>query len=123
MCENKDIIEEGANSDSIEYKMSKFSLSNETKIEYLNTLIGKMYKILHLIEEEKDTGFSPKDFIAGQLFEINAANALFDNKLATIIIKLKGIYDGYSTMPFDQCKKQIFEIKRIINYLLKNIEN
>lgn len=106
-----------------QYSMSEFSLSNKTKVEYLNSLIGKMYKVLHLIEEEDKTGYSPKDFIAGQLFEINAANALFDNKLATVIVKLKGVYDGYKTMPFDQCKKQIFEIKRIINYLLKSLED
>lgn len=121
MDENMNAVEE-VNTESTDDKMSKFSLSNETKTEYLNSLIGKMYKILHLIEEEKETGFSPKDFIAGQLFEINAANVLFDNKLATVIIKLKGIYDNCETMPFDQCKKQIFEIKRIINYILKNLE-
>ncbi len=42
-----------------------FSLSNDAKKEYLDSLIGKMYKILHLIEEEGTTGYSPRPFIAG----------------------------------------------------------
>lgn len=101
---------------------NNFQISNAAKKEYLNALIGKVYKILHLVEEENQTGFSPKPFIAGQLFELNAANALFDGKLVNIIVKIKGIYDGYKEMSFDEVKKQIFEIKRIINHLLKTLE-
>lgn len=99
-----------------------FSLSKSAKKEYLESLIGKVYKVLHLIEEEEQTGYSPKAYIAGQLFEINAANELFEGKLVNIIIKLKGIYDNYKTIPFNDCKKQIFEIKKIINSLLKQLE-
>lgn len=99
-----------------------FTLSNSAKKEYLESLVSKMYKILHLIEEEAQTGYSPQPFIAGQLFEINAANELFEGKLVNIIIKLKGIYDNYKDMPFADCKKQIFEIKKIANNLLKQLE-
>lgn len=101
---------------------NNFDLSIDAKKEYLNSLIGKIHKILHLIEEEKDTGFSPKSFIYGQLLEVNAANVLFEGKLVNIIVKLKIIYDNYATLPFTESKKQIFEIKKIINTLLKNLE-
>lgn len=101
---------------------SNFSLSNAAKREYLNTVISKAYKILHLVEEEKTTGFSPKPFITGFLFELNAANDLYDGKLVSIIIKVKGIREGYKDMPFSEIKKQIFEIKRMVNRFLKELE-
>lgn len=101
----------------------KFSLSNAAKKEYLNTIISKTYKVLHLIEEEKTTGYSPKPFITGFLFELNAANDLYDGKLVSIIIKLKGIREEYKDLPFDKIKKQIFEIKKTANYLLKELED
>lgn len=106
-----------------ENKTPKFELSKSAKKEYLNTAISKTYKILHLIEEEKDTGYSPKPYITGFLFELNAANDLYDGKLVSIIIKLKGVREGYSDLPFSKIKKQIFEIKRIINHLLKELED
>ncbi len=106
----------------VDEKGTIFTLSNKSKTEYLNAIIGKTYKILHLIEEEKTTGYSPKPFITTFLFEVNAANDLFDGKLIQIIIKLKGIREAYKDMPFGDIKKQIFEIKRIVNHLLKELE-
>ena len=105
-----------------EVNIDLFKLSPVSKREYLESSISRIYKILHLIEEEHTTGYSPRPFIAGQIFELGAADALFDGKLSTIIIKLKGIYDNYDSMELSDCKKQIFEIKRIINALLKNLE-
>lgn len=101
---------------------NRIILSQDAKRIYLTSLIGKMLKILHLAEEEKETGYSPLPFIAGQLFEVNAANMLFDGELVSVIVKLKGIYDEYKTLPFDKIKKQIFEIKRIINSMLAKME-
>lgn len=106
-----------------EYTPPKFELSKTAKREYLNTAISKTYKVLHLIEEENDTGYSPKPYITGFLFELNAANDLFDGKLVSIIIKLKGIREEYSYLPFPKVKKQLFEIKRIINHMLKELED
>lgn len=102
--------------------MDNFVLSDKAKKEYLESLIGKVHKILHLIEEEKETGYSPIPFIYGQMLEINAANVLFDGKLVNIIVKLKVIYDNYSESSFADKKKQIFEIKKIINSILKTLE-
>ena len=106
----------------VDEKGTIFTLSNKSKTEYLNAIIGKTYKVLHLIEEEKTTGYSPKPFITTFLFEVNAANDLFDGKLIQIIIKLKGMRENYKDMPFGDIKKQIFEIKRIVNHLLKELE-
>lgn len=105
-----------------ELKQNRIILSKEAKRVYLISLIGKMLKILHLVEEEKQTGYSPLSFIAGQLFEVNAANVLFEGELVNIVIKLKGIYDEYKNLSFDKIKKQIFEIKRIINSILLKME-
>lgn len=100
----------------------KFELGVSSKKEFLNLAISKTYKIFHLIEEEEQTGYSPKPFITGFMFELNAANELFDGKLVAIIVKLKGIKDEYKTLQFSFIKKQIFEICKIINSLLKELE-
>lgn len=100
---------------------NKLILSDEAKKKYLERLIGKMIKILHLVEERKDTGINPSDFIYGQLIELNSANQLFNNELIEIIVKLNIIYNGYDELEFKEIKKQIFEIKNKINYLLKSL--
>lgn len=97
---------------------NKLCLSVDGKKKYLEKLIGKMIKILHLIEEEKDTHNSPQAFIYGQLVELNSANQLFDNELVEIIVKLNVVYNTYASAPFKDIKKQIFEIKNKINFLL-----
>ena len=101
---------------------NKLVLSIEGKRKYLEKLIGKVIKILHMIEERKETGIEPEDFIYGQLIEIASANQLFDNELIEIIVKLNIVYLGYKDMEFRAVKKQIFEIKNKINYLLGEID-
>lgn len=100
---------------------NKLLLSVEAKRKYLERLIGKMIKILHLIEEEKQTKNSPRAFIFGQLCEVNSANILFDNDLVEIIVKLNWVYYNYETEDFKEVRRQIFEIKNNINYILKNL--
>lgn len=105
----------------MELNGNRLIISDDAKRSYLTSLIGKILKILHLIEEEKETGYSPLPFMANQLFEMNAANELFNGELIGIIVKLKGVYDELNTLPFREVKKQIFEIKRIINSMLAKI--
>lgn len=100
---------------------NKLILSPEGKKKYLERLIGKMIKILHLIEEEEVTHNSPQPFIYGQLIEINSANQLFDNDLIEIIVKLNYVYSNYNTVPFSEIKRQIFEIKNKIQFLKKKL--
>ena len=100
----------------------KIVISNSAKKEYLSSLISKIHKILHLFEEEDETGFSPKHFIYGQLFEINAANEMFDGKLIPIIVKIKGIYDNVETIEYRDVKKQIFESDKIIKSMLRSLK-
>ena len=99
-------------------KSNKLLLSDEAKRVYLTYLIGKMIKILHLIEEEKTTGYSPYSFMVGRLFEMNAANELFNGELVSVIVKLSGVAKKYKELPFQEIKKQIFEIKRILKSLI-----
>lgn len=100
---------------------NKLVLSVGGKRKYLESLIGKMIKILHLIEEESITNYSPRAFIYGQLVELNAANQLFDNELVEIIVKLNVIYNSYDKVDFKETKRKIFEIKNKINFLLSNL--
>lgn len=97
-------------------------LSNVAKKKYLTSLMGKIYKALHIIEEEPKTGYSPAPFIYSQILSVNAANSLFDGGLVEIIIKLRIIYDNYGSIKFSECKKQIFEIAKIINNRLSELE-
>lgn len=99
-----------------------FEIPSDAKREYLESLVGKMYKILHLFSERPVTGFSPKQFIGGQLFELNAANSLFDGKLVNILIKVKGIYDGVDELTEKEVKRQVFEIQRMIGALKRELE-
>lgn len=105
-----------------EIKEPKIIVSDSAKKEYLTALIGKMHKILHLFEEEAATGFSPRFFISGQLWEMNAANELFDGKLIPIIVKIKGVYDNAKKIEYREVKKQIFEVDKIIKSMLRSLE-
>lgn len=96
---------------------SKIIISVDGKRKYLEKLIGKTLKILHLIEENVPV----QDYIYGQMLEINAANILFDNELTEIVVKYKVIYDNHESAPFTEIRKQVLEIKNKINYLLKKI--
>ena len=102
---------------------NRIVLSKESKVKYLEKLIGKMIKILHMIQEKEQTGVEPEHFIYGQLIELNSANQLFDNELVEIIVKLNVVYKGYKTLDFKEIRKQIFEIKNKINYMLKGLQD
>ena len=52
---------------------------------------------------------------------MNSANQLFDNELVDIIVKLNVVYRDYNKVEFGKIKKQIFEIKNRINYLIKSL--
>lgn len=102
---------------------NRIIISNAAKKKFLEKLIGKMIKILHLVEEREQTGVDPRDFIYGQLVELNSANQLFDNELVEIIVKLNVVYRDFNNVEFKAIKKQIFEIKRKINYMIELIED
>jgi hypothetical protein len=101
---------------------NKIIISNAAKKKFLEKLIGKVIKILHLVEEREETKIDPRDFIYGQLVELNSANQLFDNELVEIIVKLNVVYRDFDRVEFKAIKKQIFEIKRKINYLIQLLD-
>ena len=108
--------------DNSEFLDGEVVLSVEGKIEYLSSLIGKCHKILHLLEEEASTHYSPRPFIYGQLVEINAANGLFRGKLTNVIVKIKAVYDGCGTLPFADSRRQLLEASKILKSLKKTLE-
>lgn len=99
-------------------------LSQTSKKKYLQSLIGKCHKILHLIQERDATGYSPKSFIYDQMIEVNEANELFEGALVKVVVKLKLIYNNIdlSEFSFQDYKRQLFEIIKILNSLLKGTE-
>ena len=101
---------------------NRIIISDAAKKKFLEKLIGKMIKVLHLVEEREETGIDSRDFIYGQLVELNSANQLFDNELVEIIVKLNVVYRDFNKVEFKAIKKQIFEIKRKINYLIDLID-
>ena len=101
---------------------NRIIISDAAKKKFLEKLIGKMIKILHLVEEREETGFDTRDIIYVQLVELNSANQLFDNELVEIIVKLNVVYRDFNKVEFKAIKKQIFEIKREINYLIDLID-
>ena len=42
---------------------NRIIISDAAKKKFLEKLIGKMIKILHLVEEREETGIDPRDFI------------------------------------------------------------
>lgn len=96
-------------------------LSKEGKKAYLDKVYNELIKILYLIEQEKTPG-DAKSYIAGLLFELNNSDALFDNQLIKVVIKLNGVYSSYLTTPFNIIKKQIFEARGIIDHLRKALD-
>jgi hypothetical protein len=67
----------------------KLFLSTEAKIDYLDRLVGKVFKILPMYEE-KDPNINI--YIHGILISMNNANDLFDYALTDILIDVKSLY-------------------------------
>ena len=97
--------------------MSFVNISKEEKITYLTRLIGKVLKILHLVEEKQH---DYKIYLGGLMIDIHSANDLFDNQLIDILIKLNSIY--INDFEYKQLRKIILECKNNINFLLEHIQ-
>lgn len=97
--------------------MSFVKISKEEKITYLTRLIGKVLKVLHLVEEKQH---DYKIYLGGLMIDIHSANDLFDNQLIDILIKLNSIY--INEFEYKQLRKIILECKNNINFLLEYIQ-
>lgn len=91
--------------------------------KYLKRLIGRIFKILHLIENEEITGYSAKLYIWTLILDINSFNKLIDGDLTTIIVNLNWIYYNYRETDFQNIRKRVFENKKEIDLLIKKLED
>lgn len=97
--------------------MSFVKISKEEKILYLTRLIGKVLKILHLVEEKQH---DYKIYLGGLIIDIHSANDLFDNQLIDVLIKLNSIY--INDFEHKQIRKIVLECKNNINFILECIK-
>ena len=101
--------------------MANVFMDEGAKVAYLGILYSQMQKILHLVEEEKTTGYSPIGYIEERLFELKSANTQFDEKLSVPIVKLNGIYLNYAELPYKKIRKEILEICLVIKNISQEI--
>lgn len=101
----------------------KIRFTKEEKRQCFMSLKKKVIKLLYLIEEEQKGNIQIDHWFYGFIFELSSSNALCDNALTDVLVKIHGLYENnnYKTMTHDQIKRQIMESKGILDYLLKQL--
>jgi len=94
-------------------------IDNKTKILYLNNLVGKVYKILPLYENETDEML--KVYLGGLLIDINSANVLFNGILIDLIIKIHSIY--VNDFDHKQVRKIVLECTNLVKKIRGELES
>lgn len=100
-------------------------LTDGEKIEYLDQINRQLIKLLVQIEKERDGTDTAKLFFGNLLFDISSFDAMFDNRLAPVLVKLHGLYNenAYLTLSHTVVKRKIFESRGIIAGLVKEIND
>ena len=99
-------------------------LSLSAKISYLEKLRNKVITILYLIEQQKENPeINPDNFLQSLLFDVNAANLLFEDQLSEVIIKLVGISTTYKNSAHNVIRKQVLETRRLVDDLMRLLTN
>jgi len=109
--------------DLIEPEIS-LGLSLSAKISYLEKLRNKIITILYLIEQQKENPeINPDTYLQSLLFDVNAANLLFEDQLSEIIIKIYGIAKQYKDSTHSVIRKQVLETRRLVDDLNRTLAN
>lgn len=109
--------------DLIEPEIS-LGLSLSAKISYLEKLRNKIITILYLIEQQKENPeINPDTYLQSLLFDVNAANLLFEDQLSEIIIKIYGIAKQYKDSSHSVIRKQVLETRRLVDDLNRSLAN
>lgn len=109
--------------DLIEPEMA-LGLSLSAKISYLEKLRNKVITILYLIEQQQENPeTNPDNYLQSLLFDVNAANLLFEDKLSEVIIKLVGISTTYRNSAHNVIRKQVLETRRLVDDLIRLLTN
>lgn len=108
---------------SEEERKTNFRFSTQEQIECFKHLSKSLVKLLYMIEDERKTGNSIDLWFYGLVYELTSSNVLCENRLTKVIVKIFGLYDKnhYKEMTHDQIKRQIFESKGILDYLVKDL--
>lgn len=90
-------------------------MRNEINLnEYTDKLVGRIYKILPLIESDKDNA---KKYLNNLLVELNGANKYFDNiNFTRIIFSLEGMKN---ITDYNIVRSKIFECINLVNKIKK----
>lgn len=109
--------------DLIEPEMA-LGLSLSAKISYLEKLRNKVITILYLIEQQQENPeTNPDNYLQSLLFDVNAANLLFEDKLSEVVIKLVGISTTYRNSAHNVIRKQVLETRRLVDDLIRLLTN
>lgn len=109
--------------DLIEPEMA-LGLSLSAKISYLEKLRNKVITILYLIEQQQENPeTNPDNYLQSLLFDVNAANLLFEDKLSEVVIKLVGVSTTYRNSAHNVIRKQVLETRRLIDDLIRLLTN
>ena len=107
------------------FEESEVSLhfSKEEEKEYYVGLKKQLIKLLYLIEDEQKGNGNAELFFYGLIYELHSANALCNNKLTRVYVKISGLYNNfqYKDMSHEDIKRQIFECKGMVDYLFQQI--
>ena len=99
-------------------------LSLSAKISYVEKLRNKVITILYLIEQQKENPeINPDNYLQSLLFDVNAANLLFEDQLSEVIIKLFGISTTYKNSAHNVIRKQVLETRRLVDDLTRLLTN
>lgn len=117
--ENEEILIQENSQHKTEFKFSK-----KEQLTCFKGLSKELVKLLYMIEEEQKTGKSIDLWFYGLMYELTSSNILCENKLTKVIVKIFGLYENqhYKTLNHDQIKRQIFEAKGVLDYLIDDLK-
>lgn len=105
----------------------KIFLPKSGELECYKNLKKGLIKLLYMIEEENkgSEGFSIKLWFYSFMLDLVSSNELCQNKLTKVVVKINSLYqkDHYKEMTHQQIKRQIFESKGILDFLIKQLED
>lgn len=103
----------------------KISLPKSGERECYVNLKKALIKLLYMIEEEmNDPTHEIKLWFYSFMLDLVSTNNLCNQKLTKVVVKIHALFDKnhYKEMSHQQIKRQIFESKGIVDYLIKELD-
>jgi hypothetical protein len=96
-----------------------YIINNYEKVVYLNHLVGRIYKILPLSEDNNNN--IPQLYIERLLDDIISANSLFDGLLILIVTQLNIL--NINVLSHKKTKSIVFDCINTCKKIIKEIES